>query len=76
MIANKDAGSATINNNLNAGEHLLAAAEAGALTAVMTNPLWVIKTRMCLQDPRDRPYTGLKSSLSLRFCFITATHCN
>ncbi|CAO3643947.1 unnamed protein product [Cunninghamella echinulata] len=32
---------------LSAFQHLLASAEAGAVTAVMTNPLWVIKTRMC-----------------------------
>lgn len=31
---------------LSAGRHLLASAESGAITAVMTNPLWVVKTRM------------------------------
>ncbi|KAJ3018627.1 hypothetical protein HKX48_002771 [Thoreauomyces humboldtii] len=28
-------------------QHLLASAEAGALTAVCSNPFWVVKTRMC-----------------------------
>ncbi|GAA6016057.1 hypothetical protein JCM10207_004427 [Rhodosporidiobolus poonsookiae] len=31
---------------LNAGQHLLASATSGVITAVMTNPLWVVKTRM------------------------------
>lgn len=31
---------------LSAGQHLLAASESGAITALLTNPIWVIKTRM------------------------------
>ncbi|GAA6031178.1 hypothetical protein JCM8097_004044 [Rhodosporidiobolus ruineniae] len=31
---------------LNAGQHLLASATSGVITAVITNPLWVVKTRM------------------------------
>ncbi|XP_052763903.1 mitochondrial folate transporter/carrier-like isoform X2 [Mya arenaria] len=34
---------------LAAKEHMLIAAEAGLLTLALTNPIWVTKTRMCLQ---------------------------
>nr|ACO14711.1 Mitochondrial folate transporter/carrier [Caligus clemensi] len=34
---------------LSPGVHMLCAAEAGILTLILTNPIWVIKTRLCLQ---------------------------
>jgi len=47
------------NGELGAREHLLCATEAGLITTVATNPIWVIKTRMQLQlrqlsyDPKN-----------------------
>ena len=34
---------------LGPGSHMLAGAEAGVLTLTLTNPIWVAKTRLCLQ---------------------------
>lgn len=45
-----------------AGQHLLAAAEASTVTALMTNPIWVVKTRI-FATPKNDPqaYSGLWS---------------
>lgn len=34
---------------LGAERHMAAAAEAGIMTLALTNPIWVVKTRLCLQ---------------------------
>lgn len=34
---------------LGPGSHMLAASEAGVMTLMITNPIWVTKTRLCLQ---------------------------
>ncbi|CAO3613714.1 unnamed protein product [Cunninghamella blakesleeana] len=50
---------------LSAFQHLLASAEAGAITAIITNPLWVIKTRMCTTTRYTQDaYKGLIDGLS------------
>ncbi|CAG8703640.1 4943_t:CDS:2, partial [Cetraspora pellucida] len=49
---------------LSAAQHLLASAEAGAITVFMTNPFWVVKTRMCVTNRKDPDaYKGLIDGL-------------
>lgn len=49
---------------------MLAAAEAGICTLVLTNPIWVVKTRLCLQLNNDalpgdnRSYKGMIDGLT------------
>lgn len=49
-----------VNVPIGAGYHLLAASQAGFTTLLITNPLWVTKTRMCLQfDKDDKCYKSM-----------------
>ncbi|KAK8663960.1 hypothetical protein V6N13_083765 [Hibiscus sabdariffa] len=50
---------------LSSGLHLASAAEAGALVSLCTNPIWLIKTRLQLQNPlnQNRRYTGIYDAL-------------
>merc|ERR1712242_670873 len=40
---------------LSPGMHMLAASEAGIMTLILTNPIWVVKTRLCLQYGMTAP---------------------
>ncbi|XP_056163063.1 folate transporter 1, chloroplastic-like isoform X1 [Syzygium oleosum] len=56
----KERYSAKREESLSPGLHLASAAEAGALVSLCTNPVWLIKTRLQLQNPlhQTRPYSG------------------
>lgn len=52
-----------------ASQHMLAACESGVLTLALTNPIWVTKTRLCLQyDSKQldtsKRYKGMLDCLS------------
>ncbi|XP_030549934.1 folate transporter 1, chloroplastic isoform X2 [Rhodamnia argentea] len=56
----KERYSARREESLSPGLHLASAAEAGVLVSLCTNPVWLIKTRLQLQNPlhQTQPYSG------------------
>merc|ERR1719400_1965257 len=57
---------------LPASSALLAASFSGVLTLTLTNPVWVVKTRLCLQSARLDPSTDVKSNPRLYRGFFDA----
>ncbi|CAG2106901.1 unnamed protein product [Medioppia subpectinata] len=65
-------GSDASGGGLGAGRHMLAAAMAGCVTTTLTNPIWVVKTQMCLQYgtvtpaglPTAQPSNGMLNVLT------------
>ncbi|KAM6495496.1 Mitochondrial carrier domain containing protein [Amanita muscaria] len=54
-----------VNQQLSAGAYLLCSAEASAATAVLTNPLWLVRVRIFASPPSaPPPYRGLYDGLS------------
>ncbi|EPQ59674.1 mitochondrial carrier [Gloeophyllum trabeum ATCC 11539] len=64
MLKKRTAGD-DVNYQMSAGQYLLCSAEASAVTAVMTNPIWVVKVRM-FTTRADSPmaYRGLWHGLT------------
>lgn len=54
---------ASASRALTPGQHLLAATESGAITALLTNPIWVVKTRMFTTSRSGRALHTASSSL-------------
>ncbi|PFH50577.1 hypothetical protein AMATHDRAFT_3859 [Amanita thiersii Skay4041] len=65
-ILKKRASGGDVNHQLSAGSYLLCSAEASAATAIITNPLWLVRVRMFASPPdAPAPYRGLWDGLSM-----------
>ncbi|CAG9837349.1 unnamed protein product [Diabrotica balteata] len=52
-----------IDTKLSASTHLLVASQSGFMTLLLTNPVWVVKTRLCLQYAGHKKYDGMIDAL-------------
>ena len=56
--------STDLNETLTPQQHLTAGVVAGMSTLTLTNPIWVVKTRLCLQYESQQPkYRGFSDCL-------------
>jgi solute carrier family 25 folate transporter 32 len=64
-ILKRNASGNDPDQKLSAGTYLICSAEASAVTAVLTNPLWLVRVRMFASQPSaPAPYRGLYNGLS------------
>jgi solute carrier family 25 folate transporter 32 len=66
-IGSSSSGKQSEAGRLGAGYNLLSAAQAGAIVCVMTNPIWLVKTRLALQQRTSMAAAGAAGSSGVAY---------